>query len=330
MSAPSGPAPADRSAEAPRLPERRARFGDWMSLVKFSHTIFALPFALASLLVATGGWPSLGLLTLVIIAMVCARTAAMAYNRLVDRRIDALNPRTRCREIPAGILSPVAVALLVSVASAGFLASAAVLGRACLWMAVPTLVFLLGYSHAKRFTVAVHLWLGVALGLAPPAAWLAARGEFTGDLVVPSVLGAAVAVWVAGFDILYACQDAAFDAAQGLHSVPARFGRVRALWMARGLHALAVVGFAAFGLLAHDLPAEALPTAALLADGEAGAGLGWIYQLGVLVAAVLLFQEHRLVRADDLSRIGAAFFTMNGAVGLAMLGFVAVDLYAPW
>lgn len=320
MSAPSGTVPADRPAGASRSPERRAGFGDWVSLVKFSHTIFALPFALASLLVATGGQPSLGLLALVIVAMVCARTAAMAYNRLVDRRIDALNPRTRGREIPAGILSPFAVAMLVMAASAGFLVTAGVLGRACLWMAVPTLVVLLGYSHAKRFTVAVHLWLGVALGLAPPAAWLAARGEFTADLVVPSVLGAAVAVWVAGFDILYACQDSAFDAEQGLHSVPARFGRLRALWLARGLHALAVVGFAGFGVLAHGL----------LVDQETGVGLGWIYQVGVLVAAVLLFQEHRLVRADDLSRIGAAFFTMNGAVGLAMLGFVAVDLYAPW
>ncbi|MBK8977937.1 MAG: UbiA family prenyltransferase [Planctomycetes bacterium] len=285
---------------------RRTGVRSWLSLIRFAHTVFALPFALAALLVASDGRPSPRVLLLVLVAMVCARSAAMAYNRWADRDVDALNPRTRHREIPAGVLAPRRVLAFVALSSLGFVAAAWALGPACLLLSVPTLAWLLGYSHAKRFTALAHLWLGTALGLAAPAAWLAVRGVFTADLLAPAVLGAGVALWVAGFDVLYACQDDAFDRAHGLRSIPARLGRARALALARGFHALAILGFAAFGPLA---------------------GLGAIHLAGVGCVAALLIVEHRLVRPDDLDRIDLAFFTMNGVVGLAMLGFVAADVY---
>ena len=294
------PSTTEPSATAP--PSVR----DWLSLIRFSHSVFALPFALAALLVATDGRPPLLLLVQIVLAMVFARSAAMAWNRYVDRDIDAKNPRTAGREIPSGRIRPGAALVFTLAMAAGFVATAAWIQPLCGWLAVPTLGVLLGYSHAKRFTSFAHVWLGAALGLAAPAAWLAARGTFGPDLVAPSVLGLGVTAWVAGFDVLYACQDEDFDRAAGLRSLPARLGRRGAMLAARGLHALAVVGFAAFGALA---------------------GLGAIYFVGVGAVAVLLVHEHRLVRPDDLGRIDMAFFTMNGIVGLAMLGFVAADVY---
>lgn len=282
-----------------------ARVRSCASLVRFSHSVFALPFALLSLLAATGGRPSWRLLALVIGAVVAARTAAMAYNRYADRHLDAANPRTAAREIPRGVVSPRSALLLTGLAAAAFLACCWLLSPLCFWLGVPTLLWLLGYSHSKRFSAACHLWLGVALGLSPLAAWLAADGVFSSRLLAPAVLAAAVACWVAGFDVLYACQDEAFDRAHGLHSLPARLGAHRALAIARWLHLLAFCGFVAFGLLVP---------------------LGTGYLVGSAAAALLLLWQHLLVRADDLRRVDLAFFTANGTIAIVMFLAGGVDL----
>lgn len=276
------------------------------SLVKLSHSVFALPFALLSLLCATGGHPAPAVLVAVVAAVVAARTAAMAYNRFADRAIDAVNPRTANREIPRGVVRPATALTLTAIAGASFVAVCVWLGPACGWLALPTLLFLLGYSHVKRFSWACHLWLGIALGIAPVAAWLAADGAFSTRLLAPTVLGLAVAFWVAGFDVLYACQDERFDREHGLHSVPARFGARRAMWIARTLHALALSGFCAFGVLAP---------------------LGTAYAVGLVGAALLLLWQHRLLRPDDLSRIDMAFFTANGTIAVLVFAAGCLDLY---
>ncbi len=279
---------------------------DYLSLIRFSHSVFALPFGLIALLVATDGRPGLRLLALIVVAMVCARTAAMAYNRVVDRHIDAQNARTAGREIPRGVIAPGRAVALVVVASLGFVLAAGSISRLCLALSLPLLAVLLGYSHAKRFTSLVHAWIGVALGLAPPAAWVAATGSIDAGIVPSLWLGLGVTLWVAGFDTLYACQDAGFDRAHGLHSLPARIGIAAAMRVSQGAHLLALGLFATFGVTA---------------------GLGLVYQLGVACAAVFLWHEHRILRPDDLRRIDAAFFTMNGLVGLAMLSCTAADVY---
>ena len=279
---------------------------DYLQLVKFSHSVFALPFAAMALLVASDGRPGTRLLLLVLLAMVCARTAAMAYNRFADRDIDALNPRTQMREVPRGVILPWQALLVTALASAAFVVAAHQLGALCFWLSFPVLGVLLGYSHAKRFTASAHVWLGLALGLAPPAAWLAVTGAIDARLLPALALGCGVTLWVAGFDMLYACQDVEFDRAQGLRSVPARLGVARTLVVSRLLHVVAAVLFATFGALT---------------------GLGAIYQLGVLVAGAFLLYEHRLLRADDLSRMNAAFFTMNGLVGVALLSATIAAVY---
>lgn len=276
------------------------------SLVKLSHSVFALPFALLALLAATGGRPSLQLLGLVVVAVVAARTAAMAYNRLVDRDIDRQNPRTAQREIPRGAISPRAAMALVVAASAAFLVACRLLADVCFWLGLPTLAWLLAYSHCKRFTWASHLWLGIALGIAPLAAWLAADGAFGPRLWAPLVLGAGVACWVAGFDVLYACQDEDFDRRSGLHSIPARFGAATAMWISRGLHTLALTGFVAFGWMVP---------------------LGVGYGVGCGLAAALLVWQHRLLAPRDLARIDMAFFTANGTIALLMLVAACLDLW---
>jgi 4-hydroxybenzoate polyprenyltransferase len=280
------------------------------SLVKLSHTVFALPFALLALLAATGGRPPLRLLLLVVAAVVAARTSAMAFNRWADRRLDADNPRTRGREIPRGLVTPRAALLLALCAGALFVLAAAAIGPVCGAGAVPVLLWLWGYSYSKRFTVLCHLWLGTALGLAPVAAWIAAHEALAaagGLRPWPGlVLGAAVAAWVAGFDVLYALQDEAFDRAGGLRSLPAALGAARAMLVARLLHAAAAVLLVAFGRLA---------------------GLGWFYLLGTVAAALLLVWQHRLLRPGDLRAIGTAFLTANGALSLVMLAAGCADLY---
>lgn len=283
-----------------------AKAQDLAGLVKLSHSVFALPFALLSLLVATDGAPSLRLLGLVVAAVVTARTAAMAFNRWADRALDADNPRTAGREIPAGRVSAGTALGLASGAGAAFLLVCWAIAPACFWLGVPTLLWLYGYSYAKRFSALCHLWLGVALGVSPFAAWFAADGGFGPRLYAPLALGLAVAVWVAGFDVLYACQDDEFDWARGLRSLPVALGRRRAMWVSRLLHALALAGFVAFGRMTP---------------------LGGAYLAGVGAAAVLLVWQHRLLRPDDLSRIQAAFFTANGVLAVVMFAAGCVDLY---
>jgi 4-hydroxybenzoate polyprenyltransferase len=285
---------------------RRASLRDYLSLIRFSHSVFALPFALITLFVATEGRPSLGLFVLVVLAMVFARSTAMAYNRYADREIDARNPRTAAREIPRGTIHPRAALAFALANAAGFVLVSWWLGPACFWLSWPVLGVLLGYSHAKRFTSLSHVWLGLALGLAPVAADVAARGAFGPGAVVAAVLGLGVTFWVAGFDVLYACQDDAFDRREGLYSLPVRIGRRRGLQVARAFHVVAVGLFAAFGWLS---------------------GLGWIYGVGVAISAALLFWEHRLIAPDALDRIQLAFFTMNGLVGIVLCACALTDLY---
>ena len=283
---------------------RRCR--DYASLVKLSHSVFALPFALLSLLAATHGRPTAALLGLVVLAVVAARTAAMAYNRLADRRSDAANPRTAQREIPRGAVTPRAALVLVIAAGGVFLLACWLLSPLCFWLGLPTLAWLLLYSHVKRFSALCHVWLGVALGISPVAAWVAAEGEFTARILAPIVLGLGVAFWVAGFDILYACQDEGFDREHGLRSIPARFGVRAALWTSRVFHVIALAGFVAFGLLVP---------------------LGPIYQVGTAFGAILLVWQHRLLRPGDLSRIQAAFFTANGTIAVVMLLAGGLDIW---
>ena len=284
----------------------RAR--DLFGLVKFSHSVFALPFALGGAWLASGGVPPVRALLLVVLCAVAARTAAMAFNRLVDREIDARNPRTRARELPAGRLEAATVVLLVVVACAVFVASAFAMNRLAGLLAIPVLVVLLLYSYVKRVSAGAHLVLGLSLALAPLGAWVAVRGG-SAEGVVPGLapvlwLAGAVLTWVAGFDLIYACQDVEFDRAEGLHSIPARLGIGRALGISSIFHFLTVLCLVGVGL---------------------EAGLSFIWWGAVLVAALLLVWEHSLVTKDDLSRVDAAFFTVNGWVSVLIFLGLALD-----
>lgn len=286
-----------------------------LELIRFSHTLFALPFAL---LAAVMAWAAnlhqeppvafrLQDLAGIMVCMVFARSAAMAFNRLADQRIDAANPRTARRHLPAGILSRQAVIGFTLACSLGFVAGTLLFlpgNRLPLAAAVPVLLFLFAYSFTKRFTWLAHFWLGAALMLAPLAAWVALRPQFAW---APVVLGLAVLAWVAGFDMIYACQDFEFDRRMRLKSVPARFGVAGALRMAAGCHLVMVVLLA---LLPATYPA-----------------LGWIYYSGLTAIALLLMYEHRLVRPDDLTRVNAAFFVVNAVVSLGLLAVTALDVF---
>ena len=279
-----------------------------LELIRFSHTIFALPFAAIAALLA---WQDetfretdlLG----IVLCMVFARSAAMAFNRLVDASIDAKNPRTAGRHLPAGLLNRGTVAAFTIVCCAAFIASTSLFGLRTppnfwpLYLSVPVLLFVLGYSLAKRFTSLAHFWLGAALMLAPVAAWIAIK-ELE-SLEVPIVLGLAVMCWVAGFDILYACQDVDFDREQNLHSIPARFGVPISLRLAALCHVTMFV------LLVLMTPV-----------------LGPVYLGGLGLIGALLVYEHSLVRADDLTRVNRAFFHVNGIISLGLLLLVAVQL----
>ncbi|RLS47936.1 MAG: 4-hydroxybenzoate octaprenyltransferase [Planctomycetota bacterium] len=296
-----------------------ATLRSYLELVRFSHTIFALPFALMAVILAfqapapaatsSAEWWRRGLG--VLLCMVTARTAAMAFNRLVDRSFDAANPRTAMRHLPRGDLAVGEVFGLVALSCGAFIAATLFFlpNWLPLVLSVPVLAWLLGYSYAKRFTMLAHVWLGAALGMAPVAAWIAIRGEALlanpADGLPALILGLAVTTWVAGFDIIYACQDAGFDARQGLHSIPARFGVPRALTLAAGLHVVTL------GILA------ALPLAV--------PQLGAVYWGTLVAIAALLVWEHSLVRPDDLSRVNQAFFTANAAIGLLLLVAIAID-----
>ncbi|MGA7358611.1 MAG: UbiA-like polyprenyltransferase [Candidatus Sulfotelmatobacter sp.] len=273
-----------------------------LEMIKWEHSIFALPFALCGAMLAASGLPTVHQLFWIVIAMLAARSAAMAFNRLADATIDAANPRTRTRALPAGHLSPTFVATFVIVSCALFILAASQLNRFSLWLSPVALAVLLLYSYTKRFTRLSHLVLGLALGIAPAAAWIAVRGSLDPRILL---LTAAVAFWVAGFDVLYACQDFEFDRDAGLHSIPRHIGIGPALWIARAFHIIMLI------LLVALLPAF---------------GLGKLALCGVIAVMLLLLYEHSLVKPDDLSRLNDAFFTMNGVISVVFALFVAADL----
>lgn len=273
-----------------------------LEMIKWEHSIFALPFALCGAMLAADGVPSARQLLWIVVAMVAARSAAMAFNRLADAAIDAANPRTRTRALPTGHLTPAFVATFVIFSSTIFIFAAAQFNRLTLWLSPVALAILLLYSYTKRFTRWSHLVLGFALGIAPAAAWIAIRGSLDPRILL---LTAAVTFWVGGFDVLYACQDFAFDQETGLHSIPRHVGIARALLVARAFHLAMLL------LLIALIPAF---------------DLGKLAIAGVAVVAALLAYEHSLVSADDLSKLNAAFFTMNGVVSVVFFLFVAADV----
>lgn len=264
-------------------------------LVKFSHTIFALPFALASMVVAARGWPGSRLFLLILAAMVTARTSAMAFNRWADARIDAQNPRTVNREIPRGIFSRPFVLTLALASGLLFIFTTYFINTLAFTLAPLALLILWGYSFTKRFTFLSQMVLGLSLGMAPIGAWIAVRGQIEGP---PVILGLAVLFWVAGFDIIYATQDESFDRKMGLHSLVVKLGIARALNMARCFHLLTVLILVLFGYVTH---------------------LSGSYYLFVTLVGLSFLYEHRLVSPDDLSKVNAAFFNVNGFVSLLFL-----------
>jgi len=272
-------------------------------MIKFQHTVFALPFAVVGALLAADGVPEWSTLAFILLACVFARTAAMSFNRWADAALDARNPRTADRAIPAGRLSPGFVLAFAAAASVLFVASAAMLNPLAFALSPVALAVLLGYSYTKRFTWASHFALGLALGIAPIGAWIAVRGAIAWP---PVLLGLGVLLWTAGFDLIYACQDYDVDRREGLLSVPARFGIPASLRLSRALHIACVFAFAAAGM---------------------SGCLGWVYFAGIALVALLLALEHRIVNPRDLSRIDIAFFTVNSWVGMAVLASTALDLW---
>ena len=273
-----------------------------LEMIKWEHSIFALPFALCGAMLAAGGWPSGRQLLWIVVAMVAARSAAMAFNRLADASLDAANPRTQTRALPAGQLSPAFVTSFVALAGAAFVLAAFELNHTAFLLSPLALAIVLFYSYTKRFTRWSHLVLGFALGIAPAAAWIAVRGSLDPRILL---LTAAVTFWVAGFDILYSCQDFEHDSRSGLHSVPRYFGIAGAFWIARAFHIVMI---------------------ALLVALLGSFGLGKLAFAGVVVVALLLAYEHSLVAPDDLSRLNAAFFTMNGVISAVFFFFLAGDI----
>jgi 4-hydroxybenzoate polyprenyltransferase len=272
-------------------------------MIKFSHSIFALPFALSgATLAATRFSIGLGQIGWIIVAMVGARSAAMGFNRLADRHIDAANPRTAQRELPQGVVSPAVVGIFVGLSAVALIYAAWSLNPLCFYLSPLVLAVLFFYSLTKRFTWACHLVLGLSLGGAPLGAWIAVTGGFAWP---PVLLGAAVLCWTAGFDILYACQDFSFDTETGLHSIPVRFGVDTSLNIARFLHILAVAFLVVVGYLM---------------------ALNVVYFLGVALIGGLLIYEHRLVRPDDLSKVNIAFMTMNAVISVIYFVFTLADV----
>jgi len=274
-----------------------------LEMIKWEHSIFALPFALTAALLAAHGLPAGRIILWILVAMIAARSCAMAFNRWADAELDAANPRTRSRAIPAGLLSRQFVFGFTCITALVFVLAANELNPLTLYLSPVVLVVLLGYSYMKRFTRWSHLGLGLALGLAPSAAWIAVRGALDARILV---LSAAVMLWAGGFDVLYACQDFEHDRSAGLHSLPQAVGIPRAFLAARAMH-LAVLGLLVwFGMLFRF------------------GVIGW---LGIAAVALLLAYEHSLVSPRDLRRLNAAFFTMNGVIATVFLAFVAADLW---
>ena len=273
-----------------------------LEMIKWEHSVFALPFALCGAMLAANGLPNFHQLVWIIVAMVAARSAAMAFNRLADAVIDAANPRTQTRALPSGTLTPAFVASFVIVSCAVFVFAASQLNRLTLALSPVALAIVLLYSYTKRFTRWSHLVLGLALGIAPAAAWIAIRASLDPRILL---LTAAVTFWVGGFDVLYSCQDYDFDCQAGLHSIPRYCGISKSLWIARLFHVVMLM---------------------LLISLVVVFSLGKLAVVGVIAVAVLLAYEHSLVSTDDLSKLNAAFFTMNGVISVVFFAFIAADL----
>lgn len=287
----------------------RSALRTYLDMIKFEHSIFALPFAMigmmwASISTRTGAWPGWGTFGWIVIAMISCRSAAMAFNRIVDRDIDAINPRTQMRALPAGLLQLRQVNLFFYGSVILFIVAAGMLNRLSLELSPVALAVTLGYSLTKRFTPFCHFVLGLSLGIAPAAAWIATTGTLSWAIVPLTV---SVALWTAGFDIIYALQDEDFDRRQGLRSLPETLGKRRALGVSRLCHAFAILGLAGFGFVV-------------------GAGMFWF--IGVASAALLLTYEQSLVRPDDLRRVNLAFFTLNGFVSIAVFALALADVLA--
>ena len=278
-----------------------------LDMIKWEHSIFALPFALAGAMLAAGGLPTWRQLGWILVAMVAARSAAMAFNRLADHSLDAANPRTRARALPAGLLSRQFVGGFVVLSCAVFVLAAAELNRLALMLSPVALAILLLYSYTKRFTRWSHLVLGVGLAIAPVGGYLAVAGRWSQPWWMLVALAIAVASWSGGFDILYALQDVEFDRAAALHSLPAAVGEWNAVRISRLLHTATIAGLIVAGV---------------------AIGAGWLYGAGVAAVAGLLCYEHTLIHPNDLSRINAAFFTMNGIISVLFFAFVAADRLA--
>jgi len=288
---------------APRLDGQtlagESRLVAYANFVKLPHTVFALPFALLGVVYASWTTPiSLRQVVLVVVAFTAARFTAMGFNRIVDRQIDGLNPRTHTREIPVGKMSVRQASMAVVVTAMLFVLCAGLLNPLCLLLSPVALVWTLGYSYTKQFTNWSHLWLGSALAIAPVGGYLAITGAWSSPWWTLVVLAVAVLTWVGGFDIFYALQDEEFDRAHGLHSAVVLLGRERSILAGKLLHGVTIVGLVLFGI---------------------GVGLGVVYYCGVVVAAILLAWEHHLVRPTDLSRLDAAFFRMNGIISIVVL-----------
>lgn len=274
----------------------------FLEMIKFEHTLFALPFAYLGAFLASNGFPTLEKFIWITLAMVGARTAAMSLNRLIDRYIDALNPRTSERAIPAGKLRTKEVYLYTILSFLLLGISAYQLNWLALELMPIAVFFLVLYSYTKRFTWACHLVMGVALGLAPAGAWIGVTGHWA---LTPILLGFGVMFWSAGFDIIYACQDVEFDRKEGLYSIPAVFGITRGLEISTAFHVIAPLLFIAMGIVA---------------------GLHWVYFLGTAIAILLLFRQHRIVSASDLTKVGVAFFNLNGYLSVLLFLFSILDL----
>jgi 4-hydroxybenzoate polyprenyltransferase len=292
------------------------RLSTYASFVKLPHTVFALPFALVGVIIASYQHPvTWAMLGWVVLAFTAARFAAMGFNRIVDREYDARNPRTQMRELPRGALSVREAWIAVVIAAAVFVAAAGALNRLCLALSPIALAWVFFYSLTKRFTRFAHLALGLGMSIAPVGGYLAVTGRWSEPWWLLCVLATAVVTWGAGFDVLYALPDIAFDREHGLHSIPAALGERGAIAVARGLHAMTLLSLSLVGVGAFQ--------------GDSMASV--LFWAGVLVVAVLLLYEHSLVKPGDLSKLDAAFFTMNGVISLLLFGFVlAGRLYVAW
>jgi 4-hydroxybenzoate polyprenyltransferase len=278
---------------------------DYLRLIKFSHSVFALPFAFTAALIAAGGIPALSKLLWITVAMVGGRSGAMGMNRIADKKIDALNPRTESRELPRGIIRTWEAFLFTVAAFALLLFAAFMLNPLCFKIAPFFLFVLFTYSYTKRFTWLSHVVLGIALSLAPLGAWIAVTGTFDIEILPLCI---AVMFWVAGFDVLYGLQDIDFDRTHSLYSIPSRFGIVASLWIARIFHFITVALLLGLASIFH---------------------LGWFYLVGIFIASVLLFYEHSLVKPHDLSKLNMAFFNMNGYISITIFVFTLMNYLIP-